>query len=321
MLKLFVYKKRIGNLAFLGLFLAIFKTFIVYGQEVVKPDDILKNKKWTNVFQEADEINRELVWLITNKRPAFNKTYFGKILRAKNQYQNIKLKDKSRHACDNYQIKISGANFEVFEYCQKHRSADILAKVEMKNKKQLHIIFYGQNYSDVIGINAAIVAPKVECDLQINDNYAVQVIKCEPFKFSKGEQVVELSYFSYDLSQNPRMKVEGKVLENMLPYSTLSVVVPEVGKITIKETKLRPDPDEFDPSKVKSKPKPKEPQVNGVQPINPAPSVVPVKPNGELASPREEQNVIFTPEGEKIIKQSEPDMIELKPENNNTPTR
>lgn len=49
-------------------------------------------------------------------------------------------------------------------------------------------------------------------------------------------------------------------------------------------------------------------------------SSVPVKPNGELISPREEQNVIFTPEGEKIIKQSEPDMIELKP-NENPSTR
>lgn len=290
-----------------------------FGQEVVKPEDILKSKKWTNTLQEADEINRELVWLVTNKRPLFNKTFFGKVLRAKNQYQSIKLKDKSRHACDNYQVKVSRDFFEVFEHCQKQRTPDILAKVAVKSKKELDFVFYGQNYSDVIGISAAIVSPKVECQLLVTDNYAVQTLKCRPFKFSKNEQVVDLAYFDYDRERNPRIRVEGKVLENMLPYSTLSVVVPEVGKIKIKETKLRPDPDEFDPAKVKTKQPSKVPTV--VEPVNPVTGVVPVKPNGELVSPREEQNVIFTPEGEKIIKQSEPDMIELKPENNNTPTR
>lgn len=309
------------------LLLAIFNSSIAFGQEIVKADEVLKSKKWTNVFQEADEINRELVWLVTGKRPQFNKTYFGKILRAKNQYQSIKLKDKSRHACDNYQIKSTSNAFEVFEFCQKHRTPDLLAKVEIKNRKNLVVTFLGQNYSDIIGISAAIVSPKIECDLVVSDTLTLQTLKCRPFKFSKNEQVVDLSIFDFDRSRNPTIKVEGKVLDNMLPYSTLSVIVPEVGKIKIKETKVRPDADEYDPSKVKPKPEIKKnqeaqgvPSAEPPSPINPAPSVVPVKPNGELVSPREEQNVIFTPEGEKIIKQSEPDMIELKPESN-TPSR
>lgn len=307
--------------------LAMFDGSVAFGQEIVKADEVLKSKKWTNVFQEADEINRELVWLVTGKRPQFNKTYFGKILRAKNQHQNIKLKDKSRHACDNYQIKSTNNVFEVFEFCQKHRTPDLLAKVVIKNRKSLDVTFLGQNYSDVIGISSAIVSPKIECELMVSDAFALQTLKCRPFKFSKGEQVVDLSIFDFDRSRNPTIKVEGKILDNMLPYSTLTVVVPEVGKIKIKETKVRPDADEYDPSKVKPKPENKKvhetqalPAVETPQPVNPAPSVVPVKPNGELVSPREEQNVIFTPEGEKIIKQSEPDMIELKPESN-TPSR
>lgn len=328
MQNIFVYKKRfLTSIVWVGILL-ISSESSVFGQELVKPDEILKSKKWSYVFQEADEINRELIWLVTAKRPVANKTLFGKILRAKNQFQKIKLKDKSRHACDNYDIKVFDKEFKVYEFCQKQRSPDLLATVEVKSKTKLQFTFQGQNYSDVIGINAAIVSPKVECELEVNQSLILQTLKCQPYKFARNDQVVDLALFAFDRKKNPTISVEGKVLDNMLPYSTLSVVVPEVGKIKIKEVKLRPDSDEYDPTKVKKKevgnqiPAPINPAATvPVKPMeNSEPSTIPVTPQGELISPREEQNVIFTPEGEKIIKQSEPDMIELKP-NENPSTR
>lgn len=273
---------------------------------------ILQSKKWTNVFQEADEVQREIIWLLTGSRPLYNKTLYGKILRAKNQQQKIKLKDKSKHACDVYQIKAQEKYFQVFEFCQKYRAADLLAQVNIVNSYQLNTQFYGQNFSDVIGLNASLVAPKIDCDITISQNYILKRMECRSFKFTRKDQIVELSKFIFDKDSKPTISLEGQILENMLPYSKLSVIVPETGKIKIKETKLRPDADEFDPKKVKTT---KEKDNTVPQPVNPKSetptSGVVTNEKGEVVPPRELEQYIFTPEGEKINKQSDPDMIEL----------
>lgn len=295
-------------------------------QEVVKTKEsikenakfVLNSKKWNALFQEADEVNREIVWLITEQRPQYNKTLFGKVLRAKSQYQKVKLKNKSQHACDNYHIKVEEAYFQVFEFCQKHRDPDLLAQVNIKGRHHLHFTFYGQNFADIIGVSAALVSPKIECDLLVTANLGLQKLTCETFKFTRRGQVVELKKFIFDKEANPTISLEGQILENMLPYSKLQVFVPEVGKIKIREIKLRPDPDEYDPKKVKT---PKTPTPTQTPPASQPSGEKPQfqEPQGaEMTSPREQDKYIFTPEGEKIIKHSEPDMIELKQETPNS---
>lgn len=284
--------------------------------------ELLENKKWTYVFQEADEVQKEIVWLLTGERPLFNKTLFGKVLRAKNQYQKIKLKDKSRHQCDIYDLKVFEKYFQVFEYCQKYRTPDLLAQVNIIGPLQIKTVFYGQNYSDSIGLSASLVAPHIDCDLTITPLFFLKSMECSSFKVSRKDEVIELSRFVYDKDAKPTISLEGQVLKNMLPYSKLSVLVPATGKITIKETKMRPDADEVDKNKpqvTQAKPQTNqeiqtnhENQVNQTTQANPLSVAPPIKINneGEPISPRED---------EKKVKQSEPDMIELKEQENQIP--
>ncbi len=285
--------------------------------------ELLENKKWTHVFQEADEVQKEIVWLLTGNRPLFNKTLYGKVLRAKNQYQKIKLKDKSRHQCDVYDLKVFEKYFQVFEYCQRYRSPDLLAQVSILGPLQIKTVFYGQNYADSIGLSASLVAPRIDCDLTITPLFFLKSMECSSFKVSRKDEVIELSRFVYDKDAKPTISLEGQVLKNMLPYSKLSVLVPATGKITIKETKMRPDSDEVDKNKpqvtqtkphaTQSKPQPTETiQVNQEIHANPLSVAPPTKDNGEgeTVSPRED---------EKKVKQSEPDMIELKEQENQIP--
>lgn len=294
---------------------------------IMTAKELLENKKWTYVFQEADDVQKEMVWLLTGDRPLFNKTLYGKVLRAKNQYQKIKLKDKSRHQCDVYELKVFEKYFQVFEYCQKYRTPDLLAQVSVLGPLQIKTVFYGQNYADSIGLSAALVAPHIDCDLTITPLFFLKRMECFSFKVSRKDEVIELSQFVYDKDAKPTISLEGQVLKNMLPYSKLSVTVPASGKITIKETKIRPDADEVDKTKpqttqiksptIQANPlsvaPPSENPLNVAPPrVDPSISEQPLKVNseGEPISPRED---------EKKVKQSEPDMIELKEQDNQTP--
>ncbi|NUM58237.1 MAG: hypothetical protein HUU56_06380 [Bdellovibrionaceae bacterium] len=318
--KLNVHKKKF--FIFLWLYASL---SLAVGKELVKEsyknplEKFVHDKKWTLVLQEADEIQREIVWLITESRPLFNKTLFGKLLRAKLQAQGIKLKDKSKHSCDIYQTKDMKSYFQVSEFCQKYRLPDILAEVDASSQTELKVKFYGQNFSDVIGVSAALVAPKVECLVVVDADLRLVKLSCENFKFSRKDQIVELKKMEYDKNRSPTISLEGVVLENMLPYSKLSVVVPEVGKIKIKEVKLRPDPNEYDP-KVNAK---KNPLLKATPPsLQTSPSVEkmdasplsvgeePVQKKMEIES----EKYIFTPEGEKVLRQTEPEFIEMTDE-------
>ncbi|MCB0370334.1 MAG: hypothetical protein KDD45_13140, partial [Bdellovibrionales bacterium] len=282
----------------------------------------LKSKKWSRVLEEIDEVQREIVWLLTEKRPLYNKTLFGKIFRAKNQYQKIKLKNKSKHACDNYQIKTQSTYFQVFEYCQKYRAPDILAQVDIVDSQTIKVDFYGQNYTDIIGASAALVSPRIQCRVKVNSHIKLQSFTCDSYKHSRGQQVIELTRYAFDKESEPSIKLEGQVLDRMLPYSKLSVIVPSGEKIKIKETKIRPDLDEYDPSKMSKTVKESKKTESSPSIPNevPGPVEIQVDEMGQPISPRQqdsentEPEYIFTPQGEKIIKQSDPDMIELNPD-------
>ncbi|MBN8537919.1 MAG: hypothetical protein J0M15_12765 [Deltaproteobacteria bacterium] len=328
---MFVYKKKNLPISYLLIYLIMgvfsLATKATKIDERAKPakldskimtaKELLENKKWTYVFQEADDVQKEIVWLLTGDRPLFNKTLYGKVLRAKNQYQKIKLKDKSRHQCDVYELKVFEKYFQVFEYCQKYRTPDLLAQVSVLGPLQIKTVFYGQNYADSIGLSASLVAPRIDCDLTITPLFFLKRMECSSFKVSRKDEVIELSQFVYDKDAKPTISLEGQVLKNLLPYSKLSVTVPVSGKITIKETKIRPDADEVD----KTKPQATQTISPAIQAnphsvappsVDPSSSELPIKVNseGEPISPRED---------EKKVKQSEPDMIELKEQDNQTP--
>lgn len=207
------------------------------------PIDFFSKKKM-GLIKELDEVMREMIWLIRSERPSANKTLFGKVYRALLQAKGIKLIEKNKHSCDQYQLeKVSEYQYRVYEHCQKHRKQDILAKMEWSQKK-VTFQFQGQNYADVLGVAASLVAPVIDCDVQIESEFKLKELYCTGFRITRADDVIRFQSIDYKKAKDPMMVLKGEVLKNLLPYSDLTISVPLTGRVQIFEKKKVPDADE-----------------------------------------------------------------------------
>lgn len=298
---------------------------------VSKPVDFFSNKRM-ELIKELDEVMREMIWLIRSERPTANKTLFGKVYRALQQARGGKLIEKTKHNCDQYTLeKVSEFQYRVYEHCQKHRAADLLAKMDWSYRK-VTFQFQGQNFADVLGLAAALVAPTVECSIAIDDGVKLVGFSCMGFRITRADTVVRFESVLYKKGKDPLMYLKGEVLKNLLPYSDLTVSVPLTGKVKILEKKKAPDRDETTPE-LKAKIKAQELKQVQTAPTVPAPvdpRLIPTepRPEGETqsqdpsqlpqrpkpVSPREEEidGQQTVPQNNDLRKNSDPDVIEIK---------
>lgn len=288
-----------------------------------------------DLVKELDEIMREMIWLIRSQRPSANKTLFGKVYRALQQAKGVRLTEKNRHSCDQYTLeKVSEFQYRVYEHCQKHRPPDLLAKIDW-NHKNIHFVFEGQNYSDVLGLAAALVAPTIECVVQKGESEKLNNMSCTGFRITRSDQVVRFETITYRKEKDPLMYLKGEVLKNLLPYSDLIISVPLAGKVKILEKKKTPDVDEITPEakeKLKAKtPAKDQPMVPPIDPriIPPVSPKMPKHPQIPKA-PREDSSDLqqspldqnppsvvpnaVDPNNE-MNKNSDPDMIQIQDPN------
>lgn len=294
------------------------------------------SKKKIELIKELDEVMREMMWLIRSERPSANKTLFGKVYRALQQDKGIKLTEKNRHSCDQYQVeKVSEFQYRIYEYCQKHRNPDLLAKIDWSQNKVV-FQFQGQNYADVLGVAASLVAPIVDCQVFLENESKLKELQCTGFRITRAENVVRFQSVGYKKEQNPMMVLKGEVLKNLLPYSDLTISVPLSGKVQVVEKKKVPDADETTPEK-KAQQKAKDELVNKQQPVVPPPvdprkTEAPYEPvfpsntaevtkpprDGERPTVRDEQGNDLTEEANQqnpnniLLKNSQPDVIEIQ---------
>lgn len=256
--------------------------------------DFFSTKKM-DLIKELDEIMREMVWLIRSQRPSANQTLFGKIFRALQQAKGLKLTEKSKHSCDQYLVeKVSEYQYRVYEHCQKHRAPDLLAKIDWSHRK-IDFQFQGQNYADVLGLAASLVAPTISCQVSIDDAIKLLELYCSGFRITRADNVVRFESIVYKKNKDPQMVLKGEVLKNLLPFSDLKILVPLLGKVKILEKKKMPDIDEITP--------PITPQSGPVVPVDPR-----VIPSVEPLANEPHPNI-------ELRKQSDPDVIEIKEPN------
>lgn len=257
------------------------------------------SRKKMDLIKELDEIMREMIWLIRSQRPSANKTLFGKIFRALQQAKGLKLTEKSKHSCDQYLIeKVSEYQYRVYEHCQKHRAPDLLAKIDWSHRK-IDFQFQGQNYADVLGLAASLVAPAVSCQVSIDDAIKLLELYCSGFRITRADNVVRFESIVYKKNKDPQMVLKGEVLKNLLPFSDLKILVPLLGKVKILEKKKMPDIDEITPPIIP----PITPHSGRVVPVDPR-----VIPSAEPLANEPDPNI-------ELRKQSDPDVIEIKEPN------
>lgn len=250
--------------------------------KVSQPIDFFSRKKM-DLVKELDDIMREMIWLIRTQRPTANRTLFGKVYRALQQAKGAKLTEKSKHTCDQYTLeKVSAYQFRVYEHCQKHRAPDLLVKIDW-SQNQINFQFSGQNYADVLGLAAALVAPVVDCIVTIDNEEKLKEFKCTGFRITRGDQVARFESLGYKKDRSPMMVMKGEVLKDLLPFSDLTISVPLTGKVKILEKKKTPDMDETTPEQ---KAKEKRKQVEQSQPIKALPPYPVAQPIPEAVDPR-----------------------------------
>gem|GEM_PF-3380546 len=300
-----------------------------------QPADFFSKKKM-ELIKELDEIMREMIWLIRSERPSANKTLYGKVYRALQQAKGIKLTEKNKHSCDQYQVeKVSEYQYRIHEFCQKHRNPDLLAKIDWSQNKVV-FQFQGQNYADVLGVAASLVAPVVVCQVLVEDEAKLKEMQCTGFRITRADNVIRFQSVGYKKGNNPMMVMKGEVLKNLLPYSDLIISVPLTGKVQVVEKKKVPDSDETTPEKKaqqKAKddlankqpppvPKPIDPRTpetlaEPVFPTNPAEVTKPPR-DGERPEVRDENGNDVTEEASQqnpnniLLKNSQPDVIEIQ---------
>lgn len=292
-------------------------------QKIVKkietrPVDFFSKKK-LELVKELDDVMREMIWLIRSERPTANKTLFGKVYRALQQAKGGKLTEKSKHSCDLYQLeKVSEFQYRVYEYCQKHRSPDLLAKIDW-SQSRVNFQFQGQNYGDVLGVAASLVAPTVDCQVTIEDESRLAELTCTGFRITRGENVVRFERIGYKKGKDPLMVLNGEVLKNLLPYSDLTISVPLIGKVKILEKKKAPDIDETTPeqkekqkaaelAKKPTTPAPVDPKK--AEPVYIDPVKVTQPPRDSEGAPNDSESTQQNPNND-LLKNSPPDVIEI----------
>lgn len=169
-----------------------------------RPVDFFSKKK-IELIKELDEVMREMVWLIRSQRPSANKTLFGKVWRALQQAKGAKLIEKSKHTCDQYSLeKVTEFQYRVYEHCQKHRNPDLLAVIEWSHS-QVKFQFQGQNYADILGMAAALVAPKVDCVVSVEGEAKLVGMSCTGFRITREENVVRFENIVHKKGKDPLM--------------------------------------------------------------------------------------------------------------------
>lgn len=291
-----------------------------------KPADFFSKKKM-ELVKELDDVMREMIWLIRSQRPSANKTLFGKVYRALQQTKGGKLTEKNKHTCDQYQIeKVSAYQYRVYEYCQKHRSPDLLAKIDWSQNRAT-FQFQGQNYADILGSAAALVAPIIDCTVTIEGESRLSELQCSGFRITRAENVVRFESIGYKKGKDPMMVMKGEVLKNLLPYSDLMISVPLSGKVRVLEKKKVPDIDETTPAQ-KEKEKQKADEIAKKTPAVPVPvdpkkpaepfEPVYVDPAKATQPPREGEGPVNDSESTQqnpnntLLKNSQPDVIEIQ---------
>ena len=223
-------------------------------------------------FEQTDAIHRESWWVLSEERRSPGRSPFGKVQRALQSFQKIKLSNKSLFRCDRYQLKkeILGPKgfplrIDVFEKCSEKTRAKLIAKVFSEKSKLVEVSFFPENLEEVLGLGPSVINKTIVCNIFGNESGQVNQFNCSDWAQDRSkEQMIRLDTYEYQRTGNKMIKLRGKVYENLTDTRKIVADIPLEGKIEVVETELYPPQDE----KPKLKPLPSKPvlQSPGIDP-------------------------------------------------------
>lgn len=226
------------------------QTIVVAPQNTRTPEQQAvfdRDKHLARAFLQADQIHREVLWVLMKDRPPLTKTIFGKLGRALQSDLGEKLKFKSSFKCDQYAVQKQAqglgpypVKMKFFEICGG-LSGSPYAELEVLQKDRMNFFFESEKMGDVLGLGSSILNKRMTCSLELNANQTVQVIKCENLYHDRQDgEVFHLKKYLYQKDKDDLIEVSGEVLKNLVAQRKLQIKVPLTGKIHFSEKELQP---------------------------------------------------------------------------------
>lgn len=201
-----------------------------------------------NIMKQLDAIDRESWWVLTGQKTAAPRSVFGKVLRAAQSEEKVKLTQKHLFNCDKYYSQRDVMSLVGFPQkivmsnaCQKVKEQ--FAEIMWMKNEELNLTFNPEALTDIIGLNASILGRKINCDVKTDEKGIVQSYSCKNMiKNRTNTETIELETYTFDKKKNDQLTLKGSIMEELKVKRKIETTVPLTGKIVVTETEILPPP-------------------------------------------------------------------------------
>ncbi len=191
-------------------------------------------------LSQAEDIEREAWWIITNKRLEGSSSPF-RIFRTVGKVQKTKIDTKF---CKNLLILNQGQmTWRVESACQKP-SIEIGLIQKLSDKPQKWKVIWKNNpFAEHFGLSTSILYNQQSCEIEVGVNSRIEKMSCANYVRDRKEtEIVQLSTFEYDAKGSHILKIVGDVKKDLQVIATFNTEVPLNGDIVLKVKKIPQKP-------------------------------------------------------------------------------
>lgn len=191
-------------------------------------------------LSQAEDIEREAWWIITNKRLEGSSSPF-RVFRTVGKVQKTKIDTKF---CKNLLILSQGQmTWRVESVCQKP-SIEIGLIQKLSDKPQKWKISWKNSpFTDHFGLSTSILYNQQSCEIEVGTGSRIEKMNCANYVRDRKEaEIVQMSTFEYDAKGKHILKIVGDVKKDLQVIATFNTEVPLNGDIVLKVKKIPQKP-------------------------------------------------------------------------------
>lgn len=191
-------------------------------------------------LSQAEDIEREAWWIITNERLDGAGSPF-RVLRTVGKLQNTKINTKF---CKNLLIfSQDQMTWRVESACQKP-SVEVgsLQKISGQPEKW-KVSWKNGPFNEHFGLSTSILYNQQSCEIEVGKGSRIEKMSCPNYVRDRKEaEIVNLTTFEYVAKATHILKIEGDVKKDLQSIATFKTEVPMNGDIVLKVKKIPQKP-------------------------------------------------------------------------------
>ncbi len=195
-------------------------------------------------LEQAEDVEREAWWIITNKREDENHSPFRVFRVAASQTAKSKKRIETSF-CKKLKMEKQGPDtWHVEALCRKpSQDLGVIQKVSAHPEKW-KLIWKNGPFVDQYGIGVSILYPTQECQFEVGlDGEKLRSMKCPHYVRDRNEnEIAEFKVFEYRASSPKVLRLEGEIKKELQVTATFKTEVPLSGDIILKVKKIPQKP-------------------------------------------------------------------------------